>query len=53
MQFILESIHNLLAALQGPMNELVVMFPGTLLTFTLISVMIRKRIVNFLWSFKK
>ncbi|MBT3691321.1 hypothetical protein HOG16_03725 [Candidatus Woesearchaeota archaeon] len=53
MSIILQSIHNLLLAIQGPANELVVMFPGTLLTFTLVSVMIRKKIVNFLWSFKK
>ena len=53
MEFILESIHNLLLALQEPASELVTMFPGTLLTFTLTSIIIRKKIVNFLYVFKR
>ncbi len=53
MGIILETIHNLLLALQEPISGLVTMFPGTLLTFTLTSIIIRKKIGDFLYVFKK
>ncbi len=48
MQIILEAIQNLLAAIQGHLAEFIALFPGTIVTISLFTIVVRKRILNFL-----
>jgi len=53
MQLILETIRNALTALQEPLPDLVAMFPGTIITISIISILVRKQVLVILENFKK
>jgi len=53
MDLVLEAIQEILASVQGPLSNLITMFPGTIITFSLFSIIIRRRILETMYKFKK
>ena len=48
MGLILEVINNILVTLQEPASKIIVMFPGTIITLSLFSFVIRRNILYLL-----